>query len=205
MQAAIATEKSRRLGLILPKDVGNGERESILLVLDMNFQDIVGNEFNFVDDVEAHVSSALGVTDAGWISVTSLQAGSIKARLCFGPGPASTGLLPVDAANLVQAQAEHKGSVLLSGELGIKIKHVEMPSIQANGILSNGVEKKGTTSEDDAVIAVSIKSPARVSQKTISAAATRGAPQLPKSHADKRLPIVQDTLGLCRQLEAWSR
>ena len=127
LQDSLASEKQRSLGLILPP-ADEGNKESMMLVLDMDMQDIKAKELDFVDEVAAHVSNALDVHEAGWVSVSSLQSGSIKARVWFGPGPSSNGLLPTDAINLIQMQAQRPGSKLLSGDLGSKVKCVELPS-----------------------------------------------------------------------------
>ena len=124
LEDTLASEKQRSLGLILPP-ADEGNKESVLLVFDMDIQDIKDKELDFVDDVAAHVSNALDVHPARWVSVSNLQIGSIKARVWFGPGPSSNGLLPSNAINLILTQAQKSGSKLLSGDLGSKIKSVE--------------------------------------------------------------------------------
>jgi len=149
LEECIASEKRRILGLILPQDPDAGNKESVLLVLDMQLHDIKANELDFVDEVAAHVSNALNCHDAGWVTVTSLQSGvdteSIKARLWFGPGPSSSGLMPLNASNILKTQAHCEGSILLTGLLGCKVKDVELPALssQANTSLHD-------TDQDDA-------------------------------------------------------
>jgi hypothetical protein len=126
LEDTLASEKQRSLGLILPP-ADQGNKESMMLVFDMDIQEIKDKELDFVDEVAAHVSNALDVHPARWVSVSNLQSGSIKALVWFGPGPSGTGLLPSDAINLILTQAQKSGSKLLSGGLGSKIKSVEPP------------------------------------------------------------------------------
>ena len=139
LEDTLAREKQRSLGLILPPADGEN-KESMMLVFHMDIQDIKDKELDFVDEVAAHVSNALDVHPARWVSVSNLQSGSIKALVWFGPGPSDTGLLPSDAINLILTQAQKSGSKLLSGDLGSKIKSVESPF--RLGIVQSSPENK---------------------------------------------------------------
>ena len=164
LQESVALEKRRALNLLLPQEDGRGEEKgSVLLVLDMELHDIKGKELEFVDDVSTHVSKALGVSDDGWISVTSLQSGSIKARLGFGPGTSQSGITPADAVSRIKAQAESETSPLRAGALGSKIKGVESTGVLEQEGTSPSIAAQ-TAREAEAVIAVSQKSPARATR-----------------------------------------
>jgi len=176
LEESVASEKRRILGLILPQDPDAGNKESVLLVLDMHLHDIKANELDFVDEVAAHVSNALNCHDAGWVTVTSLQSGvdteSIKARLWFGPGPSSSGLMPLNASNILKTQAHCEGSILLTGLLGCKVKDVELPafSSQANTSLHDTDQDdaaSGILPDGNLVSTISKRSPARVTRGTL--------------------------------------
>jgi len=180
LEESVASEKRRILGLILPQDPDAGNKESVLLVLDMHLHDIKANELDFVDEVAAHVSNALHCHDAGWVTVTSLQSGvdteSIKVRLWFGPGPSSSGLMPLNASIILKTQAHSEGSILLTGLLGCKVKDVELPALssQANTSLHDTDQDdaaSGISPDGNLVSTISKKSPARVMRGTPMASA----------------------------------
>lgn len=164
LQKSVVSEKRRALNLILPPDDSRAdEKGSVLLVLDMDLQDIKGRELDFIDDVAAHVSYALGVEDDGWISVTSLQSGSIKARLGIGPGPSRSGIRPSEAVDIIKVQADNAASPLRKGALGAQVRGVEATCMHDSESEAGAGAATGSPGAE-AVIAVSKKSPARATR-----------------------------------------
>ena len=71
------------------------DEEDVVLVFDLDFDDIYGQEAEFADEVTAHLVRALGgdniVIDPGWIKVTKLKRGSIRVYVQFGSGTSCGG------------------------------------------------------------------------------------------------------------------
>ena len=107
------------------------QADAVVVVLDMEIAEIEGNEDAFADSVREHIKTALDVSvDPGWITVTKLEAGSIRVHMRFGPGTScggrGGGVNAKEAALKLAKQNVTPNSLLFKGDIGAKVKDVEM-------------------------------------------------------------------------------
>ena len=158
--------------------------EDAVLVFDLDFDDIYGQEAEFADEVTAHMIRALGgdnvVIDPGWIKVTKLKRGSIRVYVKFGRGLScggrGGGISAEEAIARLHQQALSEESLIKSGDLGSRLKGLEVNStaLDRASFLLRYREGGGKTSNAESAINTSPSQTTPRDMRPLSRESTQG-------------------------------